>query len=90
MINFQHEMMLSNHLELYYILISENHILRQINHLMDFSFVIEEVEKNYSDSMGRSAEDPVQLFKYLMLKNMNEISDPLVALTTFYLCYSYF
>jgi len=75
MLNHQQKLIFSNYLELYDILIPKDHILRQINELVDFSFVIEEVEANYSDSMGRGAEDPIELFKYLMLKDINEISD---------------
>lgn len=75
MLNQQQELMVSKYRELYDILIPEDHVLRQIKELVDFSFIIEEVEKNYSASMGRTAEDPIQLFKYLMLKDMHELSD---------------
>ena len=42
---------------------------------IDFSFVRKELEDKYSASMGRSAEDPVRMFKYLMLKAMHPASD---------------
>lgn len=51
--------MISKHLELYDILIPEDHILKRINNLVDFSFVMEEVRANYSDTMGRGAQNPI-------------------------------
>jgi len=75
MLNQQQKLMISKYQELYDILIPSDHILRQIKELVDFSFIIAEVERNYSASMGRSAEDPIEMFKYLMLKDMYELSD---------------
>lgn len=75
MLKGQQEMMISKYADLYDILIQKDHILRKIKELVDFSFVIEEVEKNYNLTHGRGAKDPVRLFKYLMLKDMNELSD---------------
>jgi transposase len=46
-----------------------------MNEEIDFSFVRKELENKYSAGMGRSAEDPVRMFKYLMLKAMHPASD---------------
>ena len=75
MLKQQQELMLSRFLELYDILIPKDDMLRKVKELVDFSFVIEETADNYNDTLGRSAEDPVRMFKYLMLKDMNELSD---------------
>lgn len=50
-------------------------MLRQIKELVDFSFVIDKIKKNYSTNMGRRAEDPIRMFKYLILKDIYEVSD---------------
>jgi hypothetical protein len=75
MLREQQELILSRYLELYDILIPKEDVLRKIKELVDFSFVIAEIADNYNDTLGRSAEDPVRMFKYLMLKDMNELSD---------------
>jgi transposase len=46
-----------------------------MNEEIDFSFVRKELQDKYSVGMGRSAEDPVRMFKYLMLKAMHPASD---------------
>ncbi len=43
--------------------------------LIDFSFVPEILQDSYSKSMGRTAERPIRLFKYLLLKNYYKLSD---------------
>lgn len=75
MLDNQEKLVVSRYSELYDILIKEDHILRQILDLVDFTFVVDAVKNNYSESMGRKAEDPIPLFKYLMLKDMYELSD---------------
>ena len=75
MLKGQTEFQLSKYQELYDILIPEDDMFRQIKKLVDFSFIIDELEKNYSIDMGRSAEDPIRMFKYLMLKDIYELSD---------------
>jgi transposase len=66
---------LSEYARIYDILIPRDHIFRRINEEIDFSFVRKELENKYSAGMGRSAEDPVRMFKYLMLKAMHPASD---------------
>ncbi|SHK51287.1 hypothetical protein SAMN02745883_02218, partial [Caminicella sporogenes DSM 14501] len=60
MLKRQQEMMISKYADLYDILIQKDHILRKIKELVDFSFVIEEVEKNYNLTHGRGAKDPIR------------------------------
>ena len=66
---------LSEYARIYDILIPRDHIFRRMNEEIDFSFVRKELETKYSVGMGRSAEDPVRMFKYLMLKAMHPASD---------------
>ena len=66
---------LSEYSRIYDILIPRDHIFRRMNEEIDFSFVRKELENKYSAGMGRSAEDPVRMFKYLMLKAMHPASD---------------
>ena len=60
---------------LYDILIPADNFWRQMNENVDFSFVAKEVQKNYSICLGRTAADPVLLFKYLLLKTARKLSD---------------
>ena len=68
-------LLLSNHIELYDIIIRKDNLLRQINELIDFSFVRKELVDKYCPDNGRMAIDPVCLFKYLLLKTIYDISD---------------
>ena len=67
--NIQLELNFSKHIELYNILIKEDIFWRQLNELIDFSFVYEELKDNYSSTMGRTCEDIIRMFKYLLLKH---------------------
>lgn len=75
MIQPQQTLVLSPYLELYNLVIPEDNMLRQINELVDFSFVYEELKENYCLNNGRNAIDPIQMFKYLLLKSIFELSD---------------
>ena len=68
-------MVLSPYIELYNLAISKENILRQINELIDFSFVYEELKERYCLDNGRNAIDPTRMFKYLLLKAIFELSD---------------
>lgn len=61
--------------ELYDILIEKDNFWKQLNENINFSFIAEEIKKNYSDDMGRPAEDPVRMFKYILLKDAYKLSD---------------
>ena len=87
----QAQMMLSNHADLYDILISSNHILRQLKELVDFSFVNEILHDAYTHDNGRPAYRPEMMFKYLFLKNMYDLSDrDLVERSNTDLAFKYF
>ncbi len=60
---------------LYDLIVPKDKMLRQINELVDFSFVYDELKSNYCLDNGRNAIDPVRMFKYLLLKAIFELSD---------------
>jgi len=55
--------------------IPKNHLLRQLKELVDFNFVYEELKSKYSEHFGRPGEDPIRMFKYLLLKILDNLSD---------------
>jgi transposase len=75
MIQQQQSMLLSPYTELYDLIIPKDNMLRQINELIDFSFVYEELKERYCLDNGRNAIDPIRMFKYLLLKTIFEMSD---------------
>src|SRR6476661_428270 len=75
MIPQQQSMTLSPYLALYDLIIPKENMLRQVNELVDFSFVYEELKNNYCLDNGRIAIDPLRMFKYLLLKAIFELSD---------------
>ena len=59
--------------------------------MIDFSFVIDELKAKYSSTMGRTAEDVMRMFKYLLLKSYFKLSDRgLVERTETDLLFEYF
>jgi len=48
-------------------LVPENHLLRKVGQVVDFSFIRDRVKHLYSEDNGRPALDPVVLFKLLLL-----------------------
>ena len=91
MLSQQQTIPLSIHSELYDLLIPKDHLLRQINDLIDFSFVYEELFSKYSSNNGRRAECPIRLFKYLLLKVIYDLSDVDIVMHSRYdLSYKYF
>lgn len=76
---------------LYKILIKDDNIWKQMNDLIDFSFVYDLLKDSYSSTMGRTAEDVVRMFKYLLLKQYYKLSDVgLVERTLTDLSFKYF
>ena len=75
MIQQQQTLILSPYIELYNLVVPKDNMLRQINELVDFSFVYEELKDNYCLDNGRNAIDPIRMFKYLLLKAIFELSD---------------
>lgn len=91
MINIQSQLQFSDHRSLYDILIPADSKFRQLNELIDFSLIRSELVKNYSKDTGRTAVDPIILFKYLLLKTMNPASDrDLVARSYTDMSYKFF
>jgi transposase len=75
MLNRQTQMNVSEYSSLYDRVVSKTNMLRQILEMIDFGFVYDELKDKYSPSMGRTAYDPVMLFKYLLLKQIYTLSD---------------
>ena len=91
MLKGQLEIEINKYHNLYSLIIPKENILKQMNDLVDFSFVFDELMVNYSTSMGRGAIDPIILFKYLLLKVIYELSDEDVVERTLYdMSFKYF
>lgn len=61
---------LSRYMDTYDIVVPKDTMLRQINDLVNFSFVLEELKSQYCPSNGRDAVSPIRMFKYLLLKSL--------------------
>jgi len=91
MLKTQAQMNLSEYSKLYDILVPADNELRQINELVDFTFIYEELKDKYSATMGRGAIDPIMMFKYLLLKALYPMSDKgLVSRAFTDMSYKYF
>lgn len=76
---------------IYDIVVPKDNILRQINELVDFSFIYEELKTKYCLDNGRNAISPIRMFKYLFLKSMNDLSDvDLVERSKYDMSFKYF
>ncbi len=75
MIERQLSMNLSEYAGLYDAIIPKDHLLRQINELVDFSFVYDELKDKYCHDNGRNVVHPIRMFKYLLLKTIYKLSD---------------
>ena len=71
----QIEMNFSKYIELYDILIPENNFWKQLNDMIEFSFVVDMLKDKYSSTMRRTAEDVIRMFKFLLLKSYFKLSD---------------
>lgn len=81
----------SKYTELYDLLITEDNFWKQLNDMVDFSFVVDMLKDKYSTTMGRTCEDVVRMFKYLLLKQYFKLSDRgLVERTKTDLLFKYF
>ena len=91
MITRQTELKISKYTELYDILVPKDNKLRQIKEIIDFEFIYEEVKNKYCPDNGRNAKDPILLFKYLLLKVIDGMSDiGVVERSRYDLSYKYF
>jgi transposase len=91
MIRQQQTFILSPYAELYNIVVPKDNTLRQINELVDFTFIYEELKDKYCLDNGRNAIDPIRMFKYLLLKTIFELSDiDIVERSRYDLSFKYF
>lgn len=75
MIKQQQSLILSPYIAIYDIVVPKDNLLRQIKTLVDFSFIYDELLDKYCLDNGRSAIDPLRMFKYLLLKSVFSLSD---------------
>lgn len=81
----------SDYSSLYDIVVPKDNKLRLINELVDFSFIYDELRDKYCPDNGRMAEDPVRMFKYLIIKSISGLSDvDLVDKCMYDMSYKYF
>lgn len=71
----QQKIQLSTFSELYDLIVPKDNLLREINELIDFSFIYKELVDKYCSNNGRTAESPIRMFKYLLLKTIYAVSD---------------
>jgi transposase len=71
----QQKIVLSAYSGLYNLIVPNDNLLRKINDLIDFSFIYNELLDKYCSNNGRTAESPIRMFKYLLLKTIYTISD---------------
>jgi IS5 family transposase len=91
MIQQQQTLIVSPYIELYNLIVPKDNMLRQINELVDFSFVYDELKAHYCLDNGRNAIDPIRMFKYLLLKAIFELSDTdLVERSKYDMSFKYF
>lgn len=75
MLSQQQEFIFSEYSSLYDKVVPKDNILRRINDILDFTFVYQELVDKYCLDNGRTAESPIRMFKYLLLKTIYDISD---------------
>jgi transposase len=71
----QQQIQFSSFSGLYDLIVPKDNLLRKINDLIDFTFIYEEVVSKYCITNGRTAESPIRMFKYLLLKTIYTVSD---------------
>ncbi len=75
MLSTQGKLVLSPYSDLYDILIPPGSFFRRLHDELDYSFIYDELADKYSPNMGRTAIDPIRMFKCLMLKVLSDLSD---------------
>src|SRR5699024_8916266 len=91
MLPTQNELILSPHIELYDKIIHKDNLLRQIKELVDFSFILSELEMKNCYINGRMSIPAIRMFKYLLLKSIYNLSDvDVVERSQFDLSFKYF
>lgn len=79
MLQPQQTLNLSPYSQLYDLLVKKDSELRRIHDEIDLSFVYTELVKNYCEDNGRTAVDPIRMFRYLLLKVICDLSDVAVV-----------
>lgn len=77
--NAQMELDVTKNYELYEKLVPKDNFFRKLDDYVDFSFLYDHLEENYSKDFGRPAKDLVMLFKYLIIKEIYNVSDVTVV-----------
>ena len=91
MISNQETLNLSPYMALYDLIVPKDNMLRQINELVDFSFILDELKTKYCLDNGRNAIPPIRMFKYLLLKAIHNVSDvDLVERSKYDMSFKYF
>ncbi len=91
MISKQETLNLSPYMALYELIIPKDNMLRQINELVDFSFILDELKSKYCLDNGRNAIPPIRMFKYLLLKAIHDLSDAnLIERSKYDMSFKYF
>ena len=71
--------------------IPENHILKRIESVVDFSFINELLENSYCKEFGRPAKEPEMMCKLLFLQHLYNLSDErVIEEASLNLAYLYF
>ncbi|MDR7210182.1 IS1182 family transposase [Flavobacterium piscis] len=87
----QQQIQFSPYSSLYDLIVPKDNLLRKINELIDFSFIYDELLNKYCANNGRTAESPVRMFKYLLLKTIYNVSDvDVVERSRFDMSFKYF
>lgn len=91
MISNQETLNLSPYMGIYDLVVPKDNMLRQINELVDFTFILEELKTKYCLINGRNAIPPIRMFKYLLLKAIYDVSDvDLVERSKYDMSFKYF
>ena len=92
MLPAQGSIQFSGYTDLYDIVVPKDNELRKLNALCEnFDFIYEELKDKYCLDNGRMAEDPRMLFKYLLLKVIDNLSDvDVVAHSRYDMSYKWF
>src|SRR5699024_10820265 len=75
MLQKQQTMILSPYTEIYDLFVPNYNFLRRLNDLIHFSFFYDELNDIYCHTNGRNTIDPIRMFKYLLHKNIFDLSD---------------
>ena len=65
----------SDYSSIYDIVVKKDNKWRLLADMTDYSFIYDELKDKYCQDNGRMAEDPVRMFKYLMIKSVTGLSD---------------